>query len=69
MGPTAIISLLTYQTVSHLDFPVQHAILLCFMAGIVELIMGIFGLGKTILTVSMNCIDLSQYRSCDVFKR
>lgn len=46
MGPTAIISLLTYQTVSHLDAPVPHAILLCFMAGIVELIMGIFGLGK-----------------------
>jgi len=47
MGPTAIISLLTYQTVSHLDFPVMYAILLSFLAGIVELIMGIFGLGKS----------------------
>ncbi|XP_071644211.1 sodium-independent sulfate anion transporter isoform X1 [Temnothorax longispinosus] len=52
MGPTAIISLLTYQTVSHLDAPVPHAILLCFLAGIVELIMGIFGLGFLIDFVS-----------------
>ncbi|CAL1675363.1 unnamed protein product [Lasius platythorax] len=52
MGPTAIISLLTYQTISHLDSPVQHAILLCFIAGIVELIMGIFGLGFLIDFVS-----------------
>lgn len=52
MGPTAIISLLTYQTVSHLEAPVPHAILLCFMAGIVELIMGLFGLGFLIDFVS-----------------
>lgn len=45
-GPTAIISLLTYQTVAHLEDPQQHAILLCFMAGVIELLMGIFGLGK-----------------------
>ncbi|EZA51469.1 Sodium-independent sulfate anion transporter [Ooceraea biroi] len=52
MGPTAIISLLTYQTVSHLESPVEHAILLCFIVGIVELIMGIFGLGFLIDFVS-----------------
>ncbi|KAL6255982.1 hypothetical protein P5V15_013218 [Pogonomyrmex californicus] len=52
MGPTAIISLLTYQTVSHLDAPVPHAILLTFLVGIVELIMGIFGLGFLIDFVS-----------------
>ncbi|KAG5315058.1 PREDICTED: sodium-independent sulfate anion transporter [Acromyrmex echinatior] len=52
MGPTAIISLLTYQTVSHLDFPVMYAILLSFLSGIVELIMGIFGLGFLIDFVS-----------------
>lgn len=52
MGPTAIISLLTYQTTSHLDSPLQHAILLCFIAGIIELIMGIFGLGFLIDFVS-----------------
>ncbi|GAB1868309.1 Sodium-independent sulfate anion transporter-like [Camponotus japonicus] len=52
MGPTAIISLLTYQTISHLESPVQHAILLCFIGGIVELIMGIFGLGFLINFVS-----------------
>lgn len=49
IGPTAIVSLLTYQTVSHLDDRVQHAILLCFMAGLVELLMGVFGLGKSII--------------------
>ncbi|XP_076633194.1 epidermal stripes and patches [Colletes latitarsis] len=52
LGPTAIISLLTYQTVSHLDEPVQHAILLCFLAGVIELLMGIFGLGFLINFVS-----------------
>ncbi|XP_053999085.1 sodium-independent sulfate anion transporter [Hylaeus anthracinus] len=52
LGPTAIISLLTYQTVSHLDAPVQHAILLCFLAGVIELLMGIFGLGFLIDFVS-----------------
>jgi len=46
MGPTAIISLLTYQTVAELDSPVSHAILLSLLSGIVALIMGIFGLGK-----------------------
>ncbi|KAG7187960.1 hypothetical protein KM043_013920 [Ampulex compressa] len=51
-GPSAIVSLLTYQTVAHLDSPVQHAILLCFVAGVIELIMGIFGLGFLIDFVS-----------------
>ncbi|XP_033334588.2 epidermal stripes and patches isoform X1 [Megalopta genalis] len=51
-GPTAIISLLTYQTVSHLDAPLQHAILACFLTGVIELIMGIFGLGFLIDFVS-----------------
>lgn len=51
MGPTAIISLLTYQTVSHLDAPIPHAILLCFLSGIVALIMGVFGLGKSSLVI------------------
>nr|XP_003702458.2 PREDICTED: sodium-independent sulfate anion transporter isoform X2 [Megachile rotundata] len=52
MGPTAIISLLTYQTIAHLDARVQHAILLCFLTGVVELLMGIFGLGFLIDFVS-----------------
>lgn len=46
LGPSAIVSLLTYQTVSHLEAPIQHAILLCFLSGMIELIMGLFGLGK-----------------------
>ncbi|XP_014235000.1 sodium-independent sulfate anion transporter-like isoform X1 [Trichogramma pretiosum] len=51
-GPTAIVSLLTYQTVNHLDSPHLHAILLCFIAGLVELLMGAFGLGFLIDFVS-----------------
>ena len=51
-GPTAIVSLLTYQTVAHLQDPTQHAILLCFLAGAIELLMGIFGLGFLIDFVS-----------------
>ncbi|XP_006619830.1 sodium-independent sulfate anion transporter-like isoform X1 [Apis dorsata] len=52
MGPSAIISLLTYQTVARLDEPLKHAILLCFLSGVIELIMGIFGLGFLIDFVS-----------------
>ncbi|XP_011496529.1 PREDICTED: sodium-independent sulfate anion transporter [Ceratosolen solmsi marchali] len=51
-GPTAIISLLTYQTVGHLQDPEKHAILLCFLSGVIELFMGIFGLGFLIDFVS-----------------
>ncbi|CAK9814457.1 Sodium-independent sulfate anion transporter [Anthophora plagiata] len=52
MGPSAITSLLTYQTVSHLDAPLKYAILLSFLSGVIELIMGIFGLGFLIDFVS-----------------
>ncbi|XP_066582093.1 sodium-independent sulfate anion transporter [Prorops nasuta] len=52
LGPTAIISLLTYQTVAHLKDPIPHAILLCFLSGMMELLMGIFGLGFLIDFVS-----------------
>ncbi|XP_012273591.1 sodium-independent sulfate anion transporter [Orussus abietinus] len=52
LGPTAIVSLLTYQTVAHLEAKAQHAILLCFLCGLVELFMGIFGLGFLIDFVS-----------------
>lgn len=44
MGPTAIISLLTYQTVHGMG--PEYAILLCFLSGVVELLMGLLGLGK-----------------------
>ncbi|PSN36843.1 Sodium-independent sulfate anion transporter [Blattella germanica] len=55
MGPTAIISLLTYQTVSHLDNVnkrAPYAVLLCFLVGCVELLMGILGLGFVIDFIS-----------------
>ncbi|XP_012234020.1 sodium-independent sulfate anion transporter isoform X2 [Linepithema humile] len=55
MGPTAIISLLTYQTISQLDpqlDPVSHAVLLSFLVGVVALVMGLLGLGFLIDFVS-----------------
>lgn len=49
MGPTAIASLLTYQTARG---SWQKACLLCFLTGFVELFMGFFGLGFLIDFVS-----------------
>lgn len=47
MGPTAVVSLLTFQQVGHLGINAPYyAILLCFLAGCVELLMGILGLGN-----------------------
>jgi hypothetical protein len=47
MGPTAIVSLLTFQQVGNLGTNAPYyAILLCFLAGCVELLMGSLGLGK-----------------------
>nr|CAD7202875.1 unnamed protein product [Timema douglasi] len=47
MGPTAIISMLTYQTTKGLD--PAFAVLLCFLMGCVEVLMGLLGLGKDCL--------------------
>ncbi|XP_017890431.1 sodium-independent sulfate anion transporter [Ceratina calcarata] len=52
MGPSAIVSLLTSQTISRIDDRLQHAILLCFLTGVIQLTMGIFGLGFLIDFVS-----------------
>ncbi|KAJ9593231.1 hypothetical protein L9F63_015230, partial [Diploptera punctata] len=54
MGPTAIVSLLTYQTISNFDEDKRppYAILLCFLIGCVELFMGILGLGFVIDFIS-----------------
>lgn len=49
MGPTAIASLLTYQAARG---SWQRATLLCFLTGIIELLMGVFGLGFLIDFVS-----------------
>lgn len=49
MGPTAIASLLTFQTAGGVW---QKAVLLSFLAGIIELLMGIFGLGFLVDFVS-----------------
>lgn len=49
MGPTAIASLLTFQAAQG---SWQKAVLLCFLSGCVELLMGLFGLGFLIDFVS-----------------
>lgn len=49
MGPTAISALLTFQTAAG---SYQKAILLTFLTGIIELLMGLFGLGFLIDFVS-----------------
>lgn len=43
MGPTAIASLLTYQTA---DGIWQRAVLLSLLTGLIEVLMGLFGLGE-----------------------
>ncbi|KAJ3645328.1 hypothetical protein Zmor_022994 [Zophobas morio] len=50
MGPTAIAALLTYQAVNGRG--PEHAILLCCLTGLVQILMGIFGLGFLIDFVS-----------------
>ncbi|XP_026271920.1 sodium-independent sulfate anion transporter [Frankliniella occidentalis] len=50
MGPTAITALLVYQSV-HGAGP-EYAVLLCFLTGVVQLLMGILGLGFIIDFVS-----------------
>lgn len=49
MGPTAIASLLTYQAAGGVW---QKAVLLTFLTGLVELMMGIFGMGFLVDFVS-----------------
>lgn len=50
MGPTAIAALLTYQAIN--GFGVDHAVLLCFITGLIQVLMGLFGLGFLIDFVS-----------------
>uniref|UniRef100_A0A1B6MDT6 SLC26A/SulP transporter domain-containing protein n=1 Tax=Graphocephala atropunctata TaxID=36148 RepID=A0A1B6MDT6_9HEMI len=50
MGPTAICSLLTYTTLKGLG--TQYATLLCFLSGVIQLIIGIAGLGIIIDFIS-----------------
>ncbi|KAL1495016.1 hypothetical protein ABEB36_010506 [Hypothenemus hampei] len=50
MGPTAISALLTFQAIQGLG--AEHAILLCFFTGVIQLLMGLFGLGFLIDFIS-----------------
>lgn len=49
MGPSAIVALLTFQAAQG---SWQKSVLLCFLAGVIELLMGIMGLGFLIDFVS-----------------
>lgn len=44
IGPSAILSLTVYQTVG--KYGLKHIILTSFCTGVVQVLMGLFGLGK-----------------------
>lgn len=44
IGPTSLMALLTYEYTN--DFNLDFVVLLCFLCGVVELIMGLLRLGK-----------------------
>ena len=46
LGPTAILSLITASAISNCTDKVACATLLTFLCGLVQLVMGIFNLGK-----------------------
>ncbi|XP_030758674.1 sodium-independent sulfate anion transporter-like isoform X2 [Sitophilus oryzae] len=50
VGPTAVAALMTFQAVNGRG--VEHAVLLCFLSGVIQLLMGFFGLGFLIDFVS-----------------
>lgn len=61
MGPTAIVSLMTYNTLHGLG-PV-YGTLLCFLSGVIQLAMGVVGLGKQWLRPLLSvCDTIQQYR-------
>lgn len=49
VGPTAVASLMTFQALNGKG--VEHAILLCFLTGVVQILMGLFGLGEWVYTI------------------
>lgn len=44
IGPSSLMTLLTFSYTGHL--PIEYMVLLCFLAGCVELLMGILNLGN-----------------------
>jgi len=61
MGPTAVMSLLTFQQVGqHGEYAPYYAILLCFMTGCIMVLMGILGLGKC-TNFDLPCQSVLQY--------
>lgn len=57
VGPTAVAALMTFQALNGKG--VEHAILLCFLTGVVQILMGLFGLGgffTLFIHMIFNCI-------------
>lgn len=46
IGPSAISALMTFQAINGRGVP--YAVLLCFLTGLLQTLMGVFGLGKSI---------------------
>jgi len=61
MGPTAVLSLLTFQEVGEYGiYAPYYAILLCFLTGCIMVLMGILGLGKC-KNFDLPCQSVLQY--------
>lgn len=54
IAPTALLSLLTHNYTYGTDHP-AFAVLLCFLAGCVELLFGLMNLGKNTLFIKSLC--------------
>jgi sodium-independent sulfate anion transporter 11 len=54
MGPTSLMALLTYEYTKNLTQ--EYVVLLTFMCGIVEMLMGLFKLGKSYSDANQNKI-------------
>lgn len=53
IGPSSLMTLLTFSYTGHL--PIQYMILLCFISGCVELLMGILKLGNKCINI-IKCV-------------
>lgn len=58
MGPSAISALMTFQAVQGRG--IEYSILLCFLTGIVQLLMGLFGLGESLFEKYLQIFKICQ---------
>lgn len=55
IGPTALMALMTYQQI--VNRSTDYAILLCFLSGIVQLLMSVLHLGSYLALMSLHIIQ------------